>query len=162
MLPEGSKQQPRAAESNQEQPRAATSSQEQPGAAKSSPEQRESAKSSQGAAQSSQKLSGPLREPKTLIFHSFYKENVISSIKMLPKPLVLQHFQKKSCCGLRTVVCATTALQPQQLYFRNCCRTNGFSNFFRQRRGDEARQTFTSPLVRENPYSSCLLCLGKI
>ena len=143
--PSASREEQAAARSSRKQPRAAQSSHKQPGAARSSqdhPEQRESAKSSQGAAQSSQKLSEAFREPKTLIFHSFYKENVISSIKMLPKPLVLQHFQKKSCCGLRTVMRATTALQPQQLFFRNCCRTNGFSNFFRRRRGDEARRCF--------------------
>ena len=92
-----------------------------------------------------------------MIFHGFYKENVISSIKMLLKPLVLQLFQKKSCCGLRTVMRATTALQPQQLYFRNCCRTNGFSNFFRQRRGRATLATAQATFItRENPLEQAL------
>ena len=37
-------------------------------------------------------------------------------------------FQKKSCCGCSLEVGRTTALQPQQLFFRKCCKTNGFSN----------------------------------
>jgi len=37
---------------------------------------------------------GDICMAKMLIFHWFYKENVISTNKMLPKPLVLQHLQK--------------------------------------------------------------------
>ena len=69
---------------------------------------------------------------KTLIFYLFYKQNVIMTIKMLLKPLVLQHFRKKKLCGCSAVVRATTKLQPQSIFFRKCCKTNGFSNFFRQ------------------------------
>ena len=51
---------------------------------------------------------------------------------------------------------ASTALQPQQLYFRKCCRTNGLSNILRRRRGERCRQTFTNPLRRQNPIVQAL------
>ena len=70
---------------------------------------------------------------KTLIFYLFYKQNVSITIKMLLKPMVLQHFRKKKLCGCSAVVRPPTKLQPQLIFFRKCCKTNGFSNILRQR-----------------------------
>jgi hypothetical protein len=49
------------------------------------------------------------------------------SFNKLLKPLVLQHLQTKNCCGGSGVVLRRTPLQPQQLLFRDCCKTIRFS-----------------------------------
>ena len=56
-------------------------------------------------------------------------------------------------CGCSERDGGTTVLEPQQLLFRKCCKTNGLSNILRQRGGARGRHTFTNPLNRQNPYS---------
>jgi hypothetical protein len=57
------------------------------------------------------------------------------SLKMLLKPVILQHFRKQCCCASQTAVPQCTVCDAQQLFSRNCCRTTGLSNtvldFFR-------------------------------
>ena len=56
-------------------------------------------------------------------------------------------------CGCSERDGGTTVLEPQQLFFRKSCKTNGLSNILRRRRGALGQQTFTNPLNRQNPYS---------
>ena len=82
------------------------------------------------SASSSQEHSGAALGVKMLIFHWFYKENVISTNKMLPKPLVLQHLRKKSCCGCSGVGRPTFPLQPQHHFFRKTFKTIDIMIYF--------------------------------
>ena len=84
---------------------------------------------------------------------SFYDENVTLSPKVSIFHRFLKVFRKKCCCGCSGVGRATTALQPQHDFFRKCCKTNGFSNIFRQRRDAEAEKSSTSLLMPGRQFS---------
>ena len=51
------------------------------------------------------------------------------TIKMLLKPLVLQHFRKKKLCGCSAVVRPTTKLQPQNIFFVNVVKPMVLATF---------------------------------
>ena len=70
---------------------------------------------------------------------------------------VLQHFRKICCCGCSGVGRATTALQPQHHFFRECQYFQGFSNIFRERRGRATPPTAQATFItRENPLEQAL------
>ena len=61
-------------------------------------------------------------------FHSFYKQNLILSIKMLLKPLVLATFQKKKAVAAAAWCERAPFSSHSNFLFRKCCKTNAFSN----------------------------------
>ena len=60
-------------------------------------------------------------------------------------------------CGCSGVMRATTALQPQLIYFCKCCKTNGFSNILRERNTEQAWDPWTSLLSARTPTVRDLL-----
>ena len=63
-------------------------------------------------------------------------------------------WRKKYCCGSRTVMRLTSALQSQQHFFANLYKTNEILTILRGRRGGRWRLNFTGPQFRQNPFSA--------
>mgnify|MGYP006992682427 CR=1 FL=1 len=122
------------ARSCQELPGAARSCQELPGATRTSSELPGAARSYQGA---------------------FWESKCWFCIDFISKtwfwPEQCQYFigfirvcEKKKCCGCSAVGRATTALQPQMIYFRKCWYFLGSGNILRQLRGARVENASTS------------------